>query len=473
MLNKARKTIKEFNMLKKGDTVVVCVSGGIDSVVLLHALAGLAAEYKLSIIVAHFNHCLRGRESDRDEAFVKRLAGKLGLKFVCKRIDVRLLLKKGDSLQDIAREARYAFFDMVAKRYKADRIATGHNLDDQAETVLIRFLRGAGLSGLRGIPPVRERYIRPLIDITRKEIEKYAEGCGLKFVKDSSNKSAKYLRNRIRLKLMPILEEYNPSLKKELAKISRILERDEEYLKNKAGDAYKGVVMRRDKDVVSLYLKKLNRLHDAIKARVFFMAAEEILGSSKGFYSCHAEDFLMLLLSGRSPNASINLPHSLAVYREYDVVTIERGQKSGVRSQKKDVSFEQELKINGKTTIIADNGLKIAEFKSEIHNNNPVPPEAGRISRPAPQNTAYFDYDKLKFPLLIRNFRPGDRFAPLGMNGHKKVKDLFQEKKVARRRRGLIPIVVSGDEIIWVAGIRQAECGKMDSNTKRILKIEI
>lgn len=475
MLNKIRKTIKKFNMLKKGDIVVVAVSGGIDSVVLLHALIELAAEYRLFIIVAHLNHCLRGRESDRDEVFVKRLAEKLGVKFICKRMDVRLLLKKGDSLQDIAREARYSFFDRIAKRYKADRIATGHNMDDQAETVLMKFLKGAGLGGLCGIPKVKGKYIRPLIEITRKEIEEYAEDSMLKFVKDSSNKSAKYLRNRIRLKLIPILEEYNPSLKSDLARLSRILERDDVYLKDKAGGAYKSIVIRRDKDVVSLYLKKLNRLHGAIRARIFFMAVEELLGSSKGFYSYHVEDFLRLLCSD-APNLSINLPSRLMVYKEYDIITIERRHppqaeaKNGGRKTEQPIFFKKILKINGKTNVIADNGFKIAEFNAEIQVWRGI---KGEDAPAMNLSIACFDYDKLQLPLTVRNFRPGDRFAPLGMNGHKKVKRLFQEKRISRRRRGLIPIVVSGDEIIWVAGIRQADYGKMDSNTKRVLKMEI
>lgn len=474
MLDKIRKTIEEFRMLGRGDRIVVAVSGGIDSVALLHALTGLAAEYRLFIVVAHLNHCLRGRESDRDEMFAKRFAEKLGVKFVCERIDARLLLKKGDSLQDIAREARYSFFDRIAKRYKADRIATGHNMDDQAETVLMKFMKGAGLGGLCGIPKVKGKYIRPLINITRKEIEEYAEGCRLKFVKDSSNKSAKYLRNRIRLKLMPILEEYNPSLKKDLARLSRILERDDLYLKDKAEGAYKTIVMRRDRYVISMYLKRLNRLHGAIKARIFFMAVEELLGSSKGFYSYHVDYFLSLLRSD-APNLSINLPGRLMVYKEYDIISIEKRHKAGNRRLKKEqqIFFEKILRINGKTSVVADNGFKIAEFKSKIHNNKPALSEAGRISHAANQNVAIFDYDKLKFPLTVRNFRPGDRFVPLGMDGHKKVKRLFQEKRISRRKRGLVPIVVSGDEIIWVAGIRQADYGKMDSNTKRVLKIEI
>jgi tRNA(Ile)-lysidine synthase len=473
-LDKIKKTIKEFRMLDREDRIVVAVSGGIDSIVLLHALTELAAEYRLFIIVAHLNHCLRGRESDRDEVFVKRLAENLGVKYVGKRIDVRLLLKKGDSLQDIAREARYSFFDRVAKRYKADRIATGHNMDDQAETVLMKFMKGTGLGGLCGIPKVKGKYIRPLINLTRIEIEEYAERCRLQFVKDSSNKSSKYLRNSIRLKLIPILEEYNPSLKKDLARLSRILERDDLYLKDKAEGAYKTIVVRRDRYVVSMYLKRLRRLHGSLKARIFFMAVEELLGSSKGFYSYHVEDFLGLLCSD-APNLSINLPGRLMVYKEYDTISIEKRQKAGNRRLKKvqQIFFEKILRINGKTSVVADNGFKLAEFKTKTLNNKPALSETGRISHTVDQNIAIFDYDKLKFPINIRNFRPGDRFAPLGMDGHKKVKRLFQEKKISRRRRGLMPILVSGDEIIWVAGIRQADYGKIDANTKRVLKIDV
>ena len=461
MLDKVRNTIKRFGMLNSGDTVVIGVSGGVDSVILLHILVKLSEEYKLSVIAAHINHGLRGKESDRDEAFVKELAKKLGVKFTSKRIDINSLLKKGDSLQDIAREVRYAFFEEMAKRYKADKIATGHNLDDQAETMIIRFLRGAGLSGLSGILPKRGKYIRPLLDVSREEIEEYADKNRLKFVRDSSNKSIKYLRNNIRLKLMPALEHYNPRLKSDMARLAHIIAKDEEYLEDKAKDAYKECVKDRDKSAVSFYLKKLIGLHDAINARIFFMAVEELLGTSKGFYSYHVQDFLKSL-TNNAPNVSINLPHNLTLYKEYDVVTIEKGQ--GARTKGQGVLFEKVLKINGKTVVVADSGLRITEFRTELLTTSNLQP-------PTSSNVAYFDYDKLKFPLVVRNFRPGDRMVPSGMRGHKKIKELFQEKKIERRRRGLIPIVVSGDEIIWVAGIRQAEHGKIGSTTRKILKL--
>lgn len=465
MLDKVRNTIRRFGMLNSGDTVVIGVSGGVDSVVLLHILVKLSEEYKLSVIAAHLNHGLRGKESDRDEAFVEELAKKLGVKFTSKRVDINSLLKKGDSLQDIAREVRYAFFEDAAKRYTADKIATGHNLDDQAETMIIRFLRGAGLNGLSGILPKRGKYIRPLLDVSRKEIEEYADKNRLKSVRDSSNKSTKYLRNHIRLKLMPALEHYNPRLKNDMARLAHIIAKDEEYLADKAKGAYKKCMKDQGKSTVSFHLKKLIGLHDAIKARIFFMAVEELLGSSKGFYSYHVEDFFKLL-TNNAPNVSINLPHNLTLYKEYDVVTIEKGQGSSASGGAKGQGalFEKVLKINAKTAVIADSGLRITEFRTELLTTSDLRP-------PTSSNVAYFDYDKLKRPLIVRNFRPGDRMVPSGMKGHKKVKELFQEKKIERRRRGLIPIVVSGDKIIWVAGIRQTEHGKIGSTTRKILKL--
>lgn len=473
MLDKIKKTIRRFNMINTGETIIVCISGGVDSVVLLYILMELAGEYKFSIIACHLNHCLRGKESDRDEVYVKGLAKKLGIKIVCKKINVLSFYKKGDSLQDIARNVRYVFFEDVVKRYQADKIATGHNEDDQAETVITRFIRGAGLNGLSGIPPVRDKYIRPLIDVSRKEIEEYAVNKGLRFVQDSSNNNTKYLRNRIRLELIPALEEYNPAIKNDMARLSCILARDENYIKEAAMDEYKDVVLKQEKNAISLCVKKLSALHDAIKVRIFFMVLDKILGSSKGFYSTHIEDF-MGILSSSAPNLCIDLPHNLTLYKEYDIVRIEQGEKGQEgtgRKKKEDSFFEKKLKINGKTDIIASSGIHIAEFRSEIINRkSKILFNKGRGKN---DGIAYFDYDKLKLPLISRNVKPGDRFVPFGMKGHKKVKELFQEKKIAKRRRGLTPIIVSGNEIIWVAGIRQAEYGRIASDTKTVLSIEI
>lgn len=469
MLDKIRRTIKKYRMIDKGDTIVVCVSGGIDSVVLLHILTELREEYKLSIIAAHINHCLRGKESDRDEEFVRKLSHNFNVKFVGKRVDTAKFLKRGDSLQDVARQLRYKFFEGIAQRYRADRIATGHNMDDLAETMIMRFLKGTGLNGLSGIPPVRGKYIRPLIDISRQEIEKNASIHGLNFVRDSSNKKIKYLRNRIRLKLMPVLKDYNPKLITDLARLAHILRRDEEYLENKAKEVYTSLIVRRDVNAISLFLKRLKRLGSAIQSRIFFIAIEELLNSSRGFYSYHVEDFLELL-SNKAPNVSIDLPSGLKAYREYDMVTIEKGRASEAkgREKRKSPSFEQRLKINDTTKVVLDSGLQIAQFKAEFKKRDSML-EVRNIKT---SNVAYFDSDKLKKPLVVRSFKNGDRFIPFGMAGHKKIKDLFIEKKIPRRSRRMVPILVSGNEILWVVGVRQAEYGKVETQTKRVLKVE-
>ncbi len=326
MLNKVKKTIKEFNMLNKGDRVVVAVSGGIDSVVLLHALAGLAAEYKLSIIVAHFNHCLRGRESDRDEAFVKRLAGKLGLKFVCKRIDVRLLLKKGDSLQDIAREARYSFFDRVAKRYKADRIATGHNMDDQAETVLMRVIKGASLKGLVGISPSRAegdlRIVRPIIELEKREIVEYLHGLDVSYRIDHTNLEPIYFRNIVRSDIIPFLEKYNPRLKRVLFNLAEHLREDFEFIE-KAKAGARGMVFAAKDGAIEVSLKDLVLQPRVIQKEILRDCLQKAGGEVKKLSFRHWKE-VEGLINRKGRGRSVHLPGG---------ITAARGEKSLILSK--------------------------------------------------------------------------------------------------------------------------------------------
>jgi len=227
LLKQVKDTIRKHEMLSGGEAVVAAVSGGADSVVMLHALWSLRDELKLKIIVAHLDHGLRGAESRRDYLFVKGLARSMGLPFEGRRLKKGTLKAIGGSVQEAARNIRYEFLDEVARKFKAGRIILGHTLDDQAETVLMRLIKGASLSGLTGIPPKREKYIRPLIETKRDDIEGYAGEAGLKFVVDSSNLEAKYLRNRIRLGLIPALKkEYNPKITETIARTAALLADD-------------------------------------------------------------------------------------------------------------------------------------------------------------------------------------------------------------------------------------------------------
>ena len=241
ILHKVRKTIEKHRMLSRGDRVIVGVSGGRDSVVLLSVLTRLRPAYGTSLVVAHLNHGLRGNEACRDEAFVKKLAHDLGLPCETRSVSVRGLRTKRTTLQEAAREARFLFFRELVKKYGATKVALGQNADDQAETMVMRFIRGAGLAGLKGIPPVRDEIIHPLIEVTRAEIEAYMTEEGLAHVEDSSNRKDVYLRNRIRKHLIPVLEEYNPNLKMTLGRMGQVLSFEEHYMGSEVREVWNHV----------------------------------------------------------------------------------------------------------------------------------------------------------------------------------------------------------------------------------------
>ncbi|MBI5894004.1 MAG: tRNA lysidine(34) synthetase TilS [Deltaproteobacteria bacterium] len=459
MLNRVKKTIDKFKMLEKGDKILAAVSGGIDSVVLLHVLMKLQDKYNLDLSVIHLNHSMRGKESKRDFVFVKTLAKNMGLKFIGKTIDVPKMIKKEKgSKQDIARKVRYKFFEDAAKKYGADKIATAHTLDDNAETVLMRIIKGTSLKGLKGIPFVRDKFIRPLLEIERLDIEKYAKENSIKYIEDSSNKKTKYFRNKVRLKLLPILQTYNPNIKKELARLAMSVKRDEDYLEQEADKAYKKALLEASEKRILFNLDRIRKLPDALNTRIFLSAIECLKGESGGIYSYHLEDILELIDSN-APQSSINLPKNIVVQKEYDrLIFAKDTQKAEDRKQK--AVYERLLNIPGNTNI-KEIGIK---FRTSI-----VSPKAFKPS--ANENTAYFDYDRLSLPLVVRNFSTGDRFKPFGMNGSKKIKDLFIEKKMPLHLRKKTPIIVSGKEIIWVAGVRRGDAAKVEKNTRKILMI--
>ena len=247
MIEKVKETIKHFAMVEGGDHLLVAVSGGMDSVALLHLLMALREPLDIQLTVCHLNHSLRGEESIRDEEFVRSLAESLGLAFEGGREDLRAITRERDgSLQEVARAVRYAFFEEVALRTGATKVALGHTSDDNAETVLMRFIKGSSARGLRGIPPVRERYIRPLIETGRGEVETFIRERGIEYVEDSSNRTMNYLRNRIRGELIPFIEEkYNPNLRETLNREASVIARDDDYLSCEAERASGGVVVER------------------------------------------------------------------------------------------------------------------------------------------------------------------------------------------------------------------------------------
>jgi len=312
-----RKTIRKHNLISRGDRIVIGVSGGPDSVTLLYILNSLKKEFNLTLHVAHFNHMLRP-DSASDARFVSRIAEKLGLPFTVSSVNVRHLAKKG-SLEEIARGARFKFLFSVAKKVKAKKIALGHNLDDQAETVLMRIIRGTGLYGLAGILPKRRfsdfEVIRPLIEIKRKAIERFLKKKKIKARIDSSNLEDVYLRNRIRNGLLPLLEKgYNKNIKEILANFAESSGYDYDYLLGLFRSRF-------NKRANKLNLLKLQKMHPAMRRLLFREAIAKITGNTRRITFQHIREMEDLTFN-RPLNSIVDLPKGISVIKRRNYLTV-------------------------------------------------------------------------------------------------------------------------------------------------------
>ncbi|MBE9528976.1 MAG: tRNA lysidine(34) synthetase TilS [Proteobacteria bacterium] len=488
-----RATLKEHAMCAPGTTVLVAVSGGVDSVVLLRLLVELSAELSgdlsgdlskegLTLIACHLNHNLRGAEAVRDHDFAEAYATELGVKFVGETLAPGSLDSGDGSIQAMAREARYAFFARVAKRVGATRIATAHTRSDVVETMLMRFVKGAATGGLGGIRPVRLPFIRPLIDSTRAEIEAFAECFDIGHVEDSSNKSDKYLRNDIRHNLVGLLKErYNPNLLDSLARSARNFERDEEFITIAATDLYNTALVSENDIEVLLNRTALLSAHPAVLSRVLLKATERF-GCRADFYSIHV-DAMGSLIESENPSGQLDLPGGLLFAREYETVRLGRAaslENVGETEETEATAapFDIELKIPGRTELFGnlkeEPGPQIVATITEVCETDSVD-----IDNKRDESTAYFDLASLleatgteSADLRARSFAPGDRMTPFGKRGEQKLKELLIDAKVPRFKRTGVPLVTVAGTIIWAAGLRRSALYTVTEKTRRLLKLQ-
>jgi len=324
------KTITDFGMLKEKDTVLAAVSGGPDSVALVLSLLDLKEKYAIKISIVHLNHMLRGEESLRDELFVKELSHKLNLPFHGEQKDVNTYAKKhGLSIEEAGREARYQFFDSVAKTRGYTKIAFGHNKDDNAELVLMNLLRGSGPKGLSGIPPIRNgKYIRPLIRISKKEILEFLKHKKQAYMFDSSNKNIAYLRNNIRYNLIPHLEsEYNPEIKGALDRLSNIVRQEDDFLDKETKKVFYHSLIKSKGSSIIFSKSKISTLHPALLNRVLRMAIKKIKNDLKRISFVHIDDIIEFCFNTLS-GISLDLPGQIRVYKDKDVLMIKKEKKT-------------------------------------------------------------------------------------------------------------------------------------------------
>ena len=455
-LEKVESTIKKYQMLPLNTRVVVGVSGGPDSVALLHLLFRIKSQYNLHLWAACLNHQLRGEEADKEAELVRELASQLGISTILESFNVALLAKNEKlSLEEAARQVRYDFLERAAKQVGADKIALGHTASDQVETLLMRMMRGSGLDGLSGIPPVRGKIIRPLIEVFREEVEKYCQENNLHTCIDSSNTKAYFLRNKIRLHLIPYLcKRYNPQLIKGLFHTSEILREENCYLKAESEKAFKSLLKKRDDQCVILNGERLSQLHPALQRRVLRKAIQQVKGDLKEIMFEHITS--VLKLDENRGCKQLDIPGGFVAQRQYKDLLIKKV------SKKKDVFPLCSLIIPGDTYLP---GLSLV-LKSKIIYDKPS-------SFSKDSNEAYFDLDKMEKPLFLRKREKGDRFHPLGMRGSKKIKNFFVDLKLPREDRDKVPLLISRDKVVWVVGYRIDERFKIEKDTKRILKIEV
>ena len=365
------------------------------------------------------------------------------------------------SPEDAGRIVRYRYLRSVAEKLGGAKIATGHHRDDQAETVLIHMLRGAGSTGIRGMQPVNGEIIRPLLAVSREEINEYCADHHLQPRFDSSNRETNYLRNRIRLTLLPELEkQYNVAVKDALCRTATIVGDEHDFIRLAAQNMWSQVAVEQEEKLF-IHTRKMEPIHVAVKREIFRLAIEKKRGSLAGISFDHLEMLLELLATGRV-GSIVDLPGELAASKSYDGVYL--GPRRSAQLAKTDFLGHM-LAVPG-ITHIAELGISIITEVTEV---TEVMEETDRMS----SHAAVFDWLALKPPLLVRTRHDGDRFQPLGFHGSKKLKDFFIDAKVPRQERDYIPILCDGQDIIWVGGYRQAEQGKITEQTKEFLKITI
>jgi tRNA(Ile)-lysidine synthase len=452
------RTIKQYGMISPGDHVLAAVSGGADSVAMLHMLSTLKERLKIQLSIAHMDHGIRGEAARREGSFVQELAGRFGLACVAEARDVPAHKgASGLSLQEAAREVRYGFYRDAMAATGANKLALGHHADDQAETVIMRLIRGASLKGLAGIPACRDGYIiRPLIGVERREIEAWLNERGIAFVPDTSAGEQHYLRNKIRHQLLPLLrEEYNSGIVATLGRTADLVRQDEQALEALVEDmVHSQIETRQDEHTIAIAA-----LQDA-GPDLYGRCVRRIIAGLKGDTRELTEKHIaavIRLIEKSGPSRTVQLPGPWCVRRHYGALVFARRRKALT-------SFNYTSDEMPACISIAELGVRLLFELVPIADSRPVFNNADKL-------VAYIAADTALDPVTVRSWQPGDVFYPLGAPGSKKLKDLFSDLKIPPPERRRVPVLLFGDRIAWVCGVRLDERFKVLPGKPSALKV--
>lgn len=455
IFEKVLSTVKKYELIKKGDKIVVGLSGGPDSVCLLHILNRMKDEWDLKIYAAHLNHQIRGIEAQKDALYISNLCEEMGVTFFIKSINVPEYCEKNSvSIEEGARKLRYEMFYEIKNNVIANKIAIGHNLNDQAETILMRMMRGTGLQGLKGIEYIRDGVIiRPILDIDRNDIEEYCKQHNLNPRIDQTNLESIYTRNKIRLELIPYMKDnFNSNIIESIVRMGNSLRSDNDYIEKESLFKFEEV-SNITGDNVEIELNKYKELHSAIKVRVLRNAIKYILGDTNFIDQKHIDDIIELESESKIDKV-INLPRGIFAYRKKNSIIL---------TTKEIVIEEIEFCYN-----IPSNGfIKVKEIDLIIETQ--LMSISKYNSSKVDKSCKWFDYNKIKGGIVVRNRKQGDKIKLSG--GSKKLKDLFIDLKIPKEDRSKIPVIADEQGVLSVGNIRSSENYKIDSTTKEVLKV--
>lgn len=458
--NKVVETIKRENLISKNDKIIIALSGGPDSVCLLHVLNKLSKQEGFTLYAAHLNHQIRGTAAHKDALYAMDLCAELGIRYFVKSLDVPTYCKeKKLTLEEGARILRYEMLFELKGELAADKIAVAHNLDDQAETVIMRIMRGTGLTGLKGMEYKRpDGIIRPLMDVLKKDIEKYCQLNKLHPRIDHTNLEDEYTRNKIRIHLLPYIQrEYAPNIKEALSRMANGLREDSLFIENIADQKFAEIAALIDADTVRIDLDLLESEDVVITKRIIRNAYKHIEGSYNGLEAVHLDDVIELMQNQRK-NAKINLPKGIIADKKSSYLYLT---KKEIKNEP--IEYEIEIPIN-KVTVIEELGIRV---------------ETQRISKEKSKlfstgtNTKSFDIAKVSGKLIMRNRRNGDKIKPLGLGGTKKIKDILIDSKVPLELRNNVPLLCDDEKVLWIVGHCISEEAKISEQTEAVVRIII
>lgn len=463
MLKKIMSYIKDNKLINSGERILVALSGGPDSICLLNILFELKKELNIEIGAAHINHLLRGEDAFKDEEYVIKICEEMGIPCFVTRVDINNYSKEHKLSSEMAgRQVRYDFFEEIIRKEGFNKIATAHNANDQAETILFRLMRGTGLEGLTGIKVSRDnKIIRPILCLSRREVETYVEQKYLKPRIDKTNFEKIYNRNKIRLDILPYMKEnFNEDIIQTLNRMSVLLQKDNEFLERLALKSYKKYCIE---DVDYFIIKEeIFKEEEPIISRVLKHALVKYSKSNYDFEMKHINE--VFSLNQKGSGKVIDLPNGIYAENIYGDIYIKNKKNKCNINKKGQKTLISKHEVNNQ---IVNFGQFIVEFSViDYYQRDPINLNQDNYIQ-------YFDFDKINDNILIRKRIDGDKIIPLGMKGTKKLKDIFIDMKIPKDEREYIPILCFDEKIAWIIGIKISQEYKVTKESKKILKVVV